>query len=188
MLYSELRFRNYPRISRVIVRGLSVAVLAYCITGYFGYATFVNRDSVLNNENILEAPYADNIWISIARISQFISVLTLSPLMILPCKEAIEKLSGARFSIPVNFFVTLILVGIVFLLSILLSTVGDALTIVGSTITPGLGFLVPIVFYTKMHWDQPFWTPRRLVPALVGLLIVGTSIIDVYTFLFYKKY
>jgi len=143
MLYSELRYRNYPRISRVIMRGLSVGVLAYIATGFFGYATFVNKSQALDSENILEAPYDRNIEISIAQVCQFVTVLISSPLMILPCKGTIEKLRGHQFSKRVNFFVTLLLVTKVYLTSILLSSVGDTLTIVGSTVTPTLGFLVP---------------------------------------------
>jgi|LauGreDrversion4_2_1035121.scaffolds.fasta_scaffold390453_2 amino acid permease len=68
MLYNELRYKNLPRINRVIMRGLSVTVIAYVFTGIFGYATFVNNPAALESENILEAPYGKNVVIYIAQI------------------------------------------------------------------------------------------------------------------------
>ena len=87
----------------------------------------------------------------------------------------------------VNFFVTLLLIILAYTISILLKSVGDALTLVGSTITPGLGFIIPIVFYSKIHSSKPFfWSYQRILPALVAVIITTTSILDLWTFFFYK--
>jgi amino acid permease len=165
MIYKELRNRSAARMSSVILRGMLVAVTAYIIIGVFGYATFVNDTEALMSENILEAPYLGNIAISIGLISQFFSVLTSSPLTILPCKDTVEQLlygkraenltdsqSGSgKMPLKINVLVTFGLVTVSYGLAISLTSIGDALTIVGSTITPTVGFILPAVFYLKVN-------------------------------------
>jgi amino acid permease len=75
MIYSELKDKNYQRMSRVLIYGMIIACLTYTITGIFGYLTFVNHPEDLMTENILDAPY-DNKAISFGLFSQFFSILT----------------------------------------------------------------------------------------------------------------
>ena len=191
MIYSELRDKSYSRINKVVVRGLLIAVSAYIVTGVFGSTTFINNPNGLKSENILDAPYQGNKGISVALISQYFSILTSAPLTLLPCKDTIEQLWGGKtrkMSGLANFFVTLGLITVAYSLSILLTSIGDALTIVGSTITPTIGFLIPIVFYLKVHDDKPiFWSKKKLVPIIVGVIVVVISIINLANFYINKQ-
>ena len=83
-------------MSMVVVKAMIVAVTAYIITGIFGYVTFVNNPAALESENILEAPYNNNKAIAVGLVSQFFSILTSSPLSVLPCKDSIEELLSKR--------------------------------------------------------------------------------------------
>lgn len=96
IIYKELRQRSAVRMSNVICRGMLVAVLAYILIGVFGYLTFVKNQAGLESENILDAPYNGNILISIGLISQFFSVLTSSPIIVLPCKDTVEQVIYGR--------------------------------------------------------------------------------------------
>ena len=60
MIYSELKDKSYPRISKVIIKGLMCVVLAYISTGVFGSTTFIYNPQGLKTENILDAPYLGN--------------------------------------------------------------------------------------------------------------------------------
>lgn len=69
MIYKELKDRGYNRMSKVIIRGMLVAVSAYIMTGVFGYVTFANNPAGLMSENILDAPYQGNKAIAVALVS-----------------------------------------------------------------------------------------------------------------------
>ena len=68
-IYYELEKRNKKTMSKVLIVGSSSAVVLYIMVGIFGYLTFVNNPSVLDVQNILEAPYNKNIAISIVNQS-----------------------------------------------------------------------------------------------------------------------
>lgn len=67
MIYYELEARNAKRMSKVLVTGSGSAVIVYALIGIFGYLTFVYTPHVLDNQNILNAPYQNNIAIIIVR-------------------------------------------------------------------------------------------------------------------------
>lgn len=89
IIYKELRNRSPQRMNQVLIRGMLIAAVAYIFTGIFGYATFVNETDKLESENILDAPY-NNVFISIGLVSQFFSIFTAYPVLLLPCKDTIE--------------------------------------------------------------------------------------------------
>jgi len=50
-----------------------------------------------------------------------------------------------------NFFLTLSVVFGCYLVSVLMPSINDALTLIGSTTNPMVGFIFPCVFYLKMN-------------------------------------
>ena len=84
MIYQELRQRSPKRMSTVIARSITTALSVYVLAGMFGYLTFAKNPGGLETENILDAPYQGNKAISFALISQFVSIMTSIPLMVLP--------------------------------------------------------------------------------------------------------
>lgn len=193
-------------MNKVVVRGTYIAVIMYLLTGLFGYLTFVYKPEVLESENILEAPYGSNTAIAIGSIAQFISVMTSFPLCVLPSKEAIEEmfwkessvlrdssspdqsspLKDQTMSFKANFLVTFLLCTASYLLALFLNTLGDAITIVGSTTNPVVGFIIPIMFYWRLHQDQPFCSRGKVLSLIVAVLVIAVSVIDLLNFFLYK--
>ena len=142
----------------------------------------------------------------IGAIAQFFSVLTSFPLCVLPCNEAIEELFWKKTSILIddknggkvwggsekmstlaNIFVTLGLCTASFILALFLSTLGDALTIVGSTTNPVVGFIIPIMFYWRINPDKPILSRGKFISLTVAVLVILISIVDLLNFFFYKE-
>ena len=86
-----------------------------------------------------------------------------------------------------NFFVTLGLVTFCLVLAITLKSIGDALTIVGSTITPLVAYIFPVAFYLKLHPDKGIFSREKILPILVALLIIVVSVINLANFFINKK-
>jgi amino acid permease len=89
-------------------------------------------------------------------------------------------------SFKANALITLALVTAAYLLAFFLSSLGDALTVVGSTTNPIVGFIIPIMFYWKVHPDKSVWSKEKLGSLITGVLIVIISIIDLVNFYLYK--
>lgn len=96
-------------------------------------------------------------------------------------------MNGApKMSKLANVFVTLALVTISYGLAFFLSSLGDALTIVGSTTNPIIGFIIPIMFYWKINSDKSIWSKEKFVSLVVGILIIAISLLDLANFFLYK--
>lgn len=65
-IYGELKNKSYARMNIVTKRATIWALIAYVITGIFGYFIFAFNPEVLKTKNILDAPFSDNIAIVIA--------------------------------------------------------------------------------------------------------------------------
>jgi amino acid permease len=87
----------------------------------------------------------------------------------------------------VNVLVTFLLVAASYGTAISLTSIGDALTIVGSSITPTVGYIMPAIFYLKCTPDKGWCSKEKLLPLFVALLIITTSIISLADFFLYKE-
>ena len=63
-IYGELKGKNYDRMNIVTKRGTVWALVAYLITGIFGYFIFAGNPEVLKSKNILDAPFSDSLVIN----------------------------------------------------------------------------------------------------------------------------
>lgn len=70
----------------------------------------------------------------------------------LPSKDTIEELlyKEKGMSKKMNLMWTLVLILINMGFAIAIPNIGDAMTLVGSTINPVIGFILPVIFY----WPQ----------------------------------
>ena len=207
-IYGELRDKNYKRMNSVTIRATTAACIIYMITGMFGYYMFVNDLGQLKTQNILDADFKGSVFITIALITQFFSILTSYPLIALPCKDTIEELFWKestisfvynegekkvkdkkmyRMSNKANFFVTLFCVTVPFVFSLFLSSLGDSLTVVGSTTNPLTGFIIPILFYWKVFPDKSVFSREKLPSLITGVIIVIISLIDLAHFFFFRE-
>lgn len=93
--------------------------------------------------------------VQIGHLAILFSVMTAAPLCVLPQKDTIEELffKERGMSTKTNAFVTVLLVALCFGLSLLIQTIGDAMTLVGSSINPLIGFILPVLFSWPLMKD-----------------------------------
>ena len=80
---------------RVLIIATLIAVTSYALAGFFGYATFAlypDVDKIMEEENILEAPYEGNGWIIASQFLLLAGVILASPLCLMPVKDTVEEL------------------------------------------------------------------------------------------------
>ena len=81
--------------------------------------------------------------------------MAAAPLCVLPSKDTVEELffKEKGMSKNTNLIVTFILVTVNCVLASFIPNIGDAMTLVGSTINPVIGFILPVVFYWEYIKD-----------------------------------
>lgn len=136
----------------------------------------------MEKENILLADYKDSIMIKICLLGALFIVIFAAPFVVLPSKDAIESLlmtRNKRFSLTQNIIVTSIIISMAYYVAVYLKTIGDAMTVLGATTNPLVGFLLPIIFYNKI--ETRFF--HRLFSVFVFIGICFCSIIELYGFI-----
>lgn len=95
------------------------------------------------------AAFDGNKAIMVGHFALLFSVICAAPLCVLPQKDTIEELffKPKAMTSAQNLMVTLGLVIINGALGILIENIGQAMTIVGATINPIIGFVFPVIFY-----------------------------------------
>ena len=78
-----------------------------------------------------------------------------------------------------NLFVTLILVTINCGLALILDGIGPAMTLVGCTINPIVGFLLPVAFYWPSIKDKPLFSRDKILAILNVLFISVASVLSI---------
>jgi len=195
MIYAELEKRNHKQMSRVLIAGTMGAVVLYIIVGVWGYATFVDYEpggaaEALKEANILQAPYpAGTVPITIGNFALFFAIATAAPLVVLPAKDTVEEIiakgnPNRRLSSKENLLVTLGLVTVCYLFSIVIPSISAAMTLVGSTTNPAVGFILPIIFYWKsIEKDEvPLCSCKKVVALTVAIFICLISLMSLYHF------
>jgi amino acid permease len=85
----------------------------------------------------------------VSNFAMLFSVISSFPLVILPSKDSIEELffDGKTLSSLTNIMITFILVSANCIMALFIPDIGSSMTLVGSTINPIIGFIMPVVFY-----------------------------------------
>ena len=180
-------------MSKVIVIGTVGAVLLYIIVGVWGYVTWVNyspggAEAALSDANILQAPYPNScIPILIGNFALFFAIASAAPLVVLPAKDTCEEMIARgnphrRLSKKENVLVTLGLILVSYALAILIPNIQSAMTLVGATTNPAVGFILPIIFYWKSIESQnvPICSVTKVVAMVVAVFIIGISLLSLY--------
>ena len=146
-------------MSKVLIISTICCVFIFSIVGVWGYLTFVNfpggSAAALEGANILYAPYPKSVTpILIGNFALFFVIATVSPLCVLPAKNSVEEIvaegnPNRRLSNKENLITTIGLVVFGNLFSMIIPDIESAMTLIGSTIDPAIGFYLPIAFYWK---------------------------------------
>jgi sodium-coupled neutral amino acid transporter 11 len=186
MIFVELERRNEKRMGTVIGYGSVVAVIFYVMVGFFGYATFLGppESHELCAKNILQANYKNNTPMALGNFTLLFAVITAAPLVMLPAKDTIEELfyKEKGMSKMQNIMVTFLLICVNTILGLFISTIGDAMTLVGCTINPVIGFILPICFWWPYMKDQPWYSKDKLLSLITGGVIVICSVLSLVNF------
>jgi amino acid permease len=189
MIYKELEARHAKQMSKVLWLGSGSAVLLYAFVGIFGYLTFVNyvpggASEALKDKNILEAPYPNVTAITVGNFALLFAVIAASPLVVLPAKDTVEEFwfKGITMTRKQNLTVTFLIVFVCYALAMFIPNIGDAMTIVGSTTNPAVGFILPIVFYWRIMNDKPTCSFSKMIALLVAVVIIIVSILSLIDF------
>lgn len=142
----------------------------------------------------MQAPYPRScIPILIGNFALFFAIATAAPLCVLPAKDTVEEMvargnPNRRLSHKENLLVTLLLILACYLLSIVIPSIGDAMTLVGSTTNPAIGFILPIIFYWKSLEPKkvPMWSGRKILALVVAIFIIAISCLSLYNW-FHKQ-
>lgn len=73
-----------------------------------------------------------------------------------------------------NTLVTFVLILACYLPAVLIPEIGDALTLIGATTNPLVGFIFPIIFYLKLHPELKWW--KKVIAYCVILMTIICSI------------
>ena len=144
----------------------------------------------MEKENILEAPYQNDGWIIASQFMLLAGVILASPLCLMPVKDTMEELylgPGKTMNKLQNLIMTLIIVSTCFLAAVAIPNISDAMTVIGATSNPLVGFTLPIVFYLKMDTlrggNQSFFAPHRLTAHIVNVICIATGIVSLSLFI-----
>ena len=108
----------------------------------------------------------------------------------MPVKDTIEELylgQGKTMNKKQNLLVTLIIVSVCFLAAVCIPNISDAMTVIGATSNPLVGFTLPVVFYLKMDTlrggNTSCWAPNRLIAHTVNVVCIATGVISLTLFI-----
>lgn len=82
-----------------------------------------------------------------------------------------------------NFTVTLIVVTANFICASVIPSIGDAMTLVGSTINPVIGFIMPVAFYWHFIKKEPWHNKDKVAGVIVVVVITAISLLSLYQFI-----
>lgn len=189
IVYRELNNKNYARMEKVIVRGSGSVVFLYIIAATFGYLGLIQNEELLKvlneNHNILEVPYGN--WaIKLAIIFLIFAIFAAAPTCVLPSKDTYEELVYPENGLPKvqNIIVTIVMCLICYGFAVAIPGIGDAITILGCTTNPLIGFIFPVIFYLRIIKDAPFY--KKVLCWVTLVFITAVSITSLTLFIMDK--